>query len=165
MGVLADTNVIIEAVRTRCWNALTGALRIESVETCRDEALAGNPHRAGYVTVGAGDLARLGAVHPVSVLERATFGIHYPNAAGMDDGERDLFAHAYRRASAGDDLWLLCSPDRASIRAAVALGWAERLESLEALVERVGGRCNPPLAEHFGKRWLAESRTRFLLEP
>jgi hypothetical protein len=34
--VLVDTNVIIEAIRTRCWNALTGGLRVETVAECRD---------------------------------------------------------------------------------------------------------------------------------
>ena len=161
--VLVDTNIIIEAVRTRCWNALTGGLRLETVAACRLEAGQGDRHRPGYVEVTEEDLGRLGAVHSVTALERAALGLDYPHAANMDSGERDLFAHAYGRAGGGDQTWLLCSPDRASIRAAVALGWADRMHSLEALVAAVGARCNPPLANHFGQRWLSDFRTGCLL--
>lgn len=41
-----------------------------------------------------------------------------------DHGERDLFAHAIGRST--PPLWCLCSPDKASIRAAVALGSGAR---------------------------------------
>lgn len=34
-SILVDTNVIIEAVRTGCWAALTGQLRVETVVACR----------------------------------------------------------------------------------------------------------------------------------
>lgn len=162
--MLVDTNVVIEAVRTKCWNALTGGLRVETVEECRDEALRGDRGRPGYVAVGEGDLSRLAAVHRVTELERATFGMEYPDAQNMDAGERDLFAHAYARAAGSDSVWLLCSPDRASIRAAVALGWHDRLRSLAALAEAVGARASAPLADHFGKRWLSDFRTICLLK-
>ena len=78
-------------------------------------------------------------------------------------GERDLFAHAYARSSAGDHVWVICSPDRASIRAAVALGWRDQTRSLAELVAAVGARPNPPLADHFGERWLSDSCTAYLL--
>lgn len=99
----------------------------------------------------------------MTALDRAALGLTYPHAANMDAGERDLFAHAFGRAEGGDDTWWLCSPDRASIRAAVALGWADRMQSLEALVASVGGRCTPALADHFGQRWLSDFRTACLL--
>ncbi len=161
--VLADTNVIIEAVRTKCWNAVTGGLRVETVAECRDEASRGDRHRSGYVAVADEDLDRLAAVHRVDDLERAMFGLAYPDAQNMDAGERDLFAHAFGRAARGDDVWILCSADRAAVRAAVALGWQDRLQSLAGLVSTVGGRVSTPLAEHFGERWLSDFRTACLL--
>jgi hypothetical protein len=157
--VLADTNVIIEAVRSGCWPALTGALSIETVATCRDEALAGDRTRAGYVAVTPGDLARLSRVHTVTGAEVATFALAYEGADGMDDGERDLFAHAFGRT---DGAWLLCSPDRASVRAAVALHWGERLISLAELAAQVGAR--PALRAQFQAAWLSEWRTHFVLQ-
>jgi hypothetical protein len=71
--VLVDTNVVMEAVRTRCWNALTGGLRVETVEECRDEALRGDRGRPGYLPVSEQDLARIRNVHPVTPLERSVF--------------------------------------------------------------------------------------------
>jgi hypothetical protein len=161
--VLVDTNVIIEAIRTRCWNALTGGLRVETVAECRDEARRGDRHRAGYVAVTDEDLDRLAGVHLVDDLERAMFGLGYPEAQNMDAGERDLFAHAYGRAAAGDDVWILCSADKAAIRAAVALGWQDQRRSLGGLVSTVGARVSAPLADHFGERWLSDFRTASIL--
>lgn len=161
--VLVDTNVIIESVRKGCWNALTGGLRVETVEECRDEAGRGDRGRAGYVAVTEVHLQRLAQVHAVTELERAVFGLSYADAANMDPGERDLFTHAYERAGKGDEVWILCSPDRACIRAAVALGWADRIRSLEVLANAVGARPSPPLAGHFGERWLSDFRTACLL--
>lgn len=161
--VLVDTNVMLEAVRTRCWNALTGGLRVETVEECRDEALRGDRGRPGYLPVSAQDLARIRGVHPVSALERATFGMAYEDAQNMDPGERDLFAHACARASRGDAVWVLCSADKACVRAAVALGWHERMHSLGTLAAAVGTHPHPALLDHYGERWLSRVRTEYLL--
>lgn len=157
--LLVDTNVIIEAVRTGCWRAITGRMNVETVATCTHEAMAGDASRKGYVEVSAEDLSRLACVHSVSEEERATFALEYPYAAGMDAGERDLFAHALGRS---DDTWLLLSPDKASIRAGVTLGWQDRLRSLAAVADETGAR--PKLKRHFEESWLAEWRTHFLLE-
>ena len=161
--VLVDTNVMMEAVRTRCWNAVAGGLCLETVEECRDEALRGDRGRPGYLPVGPQDLARLRAVHPVSELERVTFRMAYPGAEAMDNGERDLFAHAYARVSRGDAVWVVCSADKACVRAAVALCWHERMHSLGALAAAVGANPHPALLDHFGERWLSRVRTEFLL--
>ena len=157
--VLVDTNVIIEAVRTGCWSAVTGGLSVETVETCCSEARSGNPARSGYVAVTDAHLERLSVVHRVSSREQASFALAYPGADGMDDGERDLFAHGHARE---DDAWVLCSPDKASIRAAVTLGWGDRLRSLGALAAGVGAK--PTLRPQFREPWLAEWRTHFLLQ-
>lgn len=161
--VLVDTNVVMEAVRTRCWNALTGGLSVETVEECRDEALRGDRGRPAYLPVSGEDLARIRTVHPVSALERAAFGMAYEEGRNMDRGERDLFAHAYARASRGDAVWILCSADRACVRAAVALGWHERMYCLATLAAAVGVNPAPPLMEQYGERWLSQARTKYLL--
>jgi hypothetical protein len=138
-------------------------LRVETVEECRDEALRGDRGRPGYLPVSPQDLARIRSVHPVSDLERVTFAMAYPGAGSMDDGERDLFVHAYARVSRGDAVWIVCSADRACVRAAVALGWHERMHSLGALAAAVGANPNPPLVEQYGERWLSRVRTEYLL--
>jgi Zn-dependent peptidase ImmA (M78 family)/transcriptional regulator with XRE-family HTH domain len=162
--VLVDTNVIMEAVRTHCWNAVAGGLRVKTVEEWRDEAMRGDRGRPGYVPVSEKDLARLRAVHPVSALERATFALAYEGAQNMDPGERDLFAHAHGRVARGDDVWILCSADRACVRAAVALGWHERLARW-ALGAAVGANPHPPLLRQHGESWLSQARTEYLLRP
>jgi len=156
-----DTNVIIEAVRTGCWRAVTGSLRVETVEMCREEASAGDETRRGYIVVTDDELSRIAAVHSVSERERAAFALDYSDASGMDAGERDLFAHAHSRPSHD---WMLCSPDKASIRAAVVLGWSDRLRSLGALAQQIGARPTTALKAHFEESWLSKWRTQFLLE-
>jgi len=157
--LLVDTNVIIEAVRTGCWRALTGRMNVETVETCIAEATRGDADRSGYIVVSEKELSRLSSVHAVTEAKRSTFALAYPDAAGMDAGERDLFAHAYGRT---DETWLLLSPDKASIRAGVSLGWEDRLRSLGAIADDIG--AHPKLKRHFEESWLAEWRTQFLLE-
>lgn len=162
--LLVDTNVIIEAVRTNCWNALTGGRRVETVEECRDEALRGDSVRPDYVEVSPADLDRMAAVHPVTDIERATLAITYEGAEAMDNGERDLFAHALRRLKKGDEMWVLSSPDKSSVRAAVHLGWADRLHSLDAIISLLGTKPKPPLEQHYTDKWLSRHRTEYLLQ-
>lgn len=161
--VLVDTNVIIEAVRTGIWNALTGAVSVETVEECRDEAQRGDSTRPAYVPVSDADLARLYAVHPVSKRERAEYLLADPEAVAMDPGEQELFAHAYRRNKAGDQLWVLCSSDKAAIRAAVRIAIADQLRSLEAVCTAVSARLKLPLKAHHQELFLSRYRTEYLL--
>lgn len=161
--VLVDTNVIIEAVRTETWNALTGAVRVETVEEVCSEARRGDSLRPGYVPVSDADLGRLHAVHVVSQLERAAYLLADAEAAGMDPGEQDLFAHAYKRTSSGDEVWVLCSPDKASVRAAVRISIADQLKSLEAACTAVGARPKHPLKPHHQELFLSKYRTEYLL--
>ena len=161
--VLLDTNVIIEAVRTGAWNALTGAVCVETVEECRDEARRGDATRPAYVPVSDADLHRLHAVHSVSTRDRAEYLLADPEAAAMDPGEQDLFAHAYQRAKDGDEVWVLCSSDKASIRAAVRLAIADQLKSLEAACKAVGVWPKEPLRPHHLELFLSKYRSEYLL--
>jgi hypothetical protein len=158
--VLVDTNAIIEAVRTSCWPAITGRFRVETVQECYDEALRGDATRPSYVRVAPADLERLSATHLVTDIERARLALAYEHADALDEGERDLFAHAHSR---GDRTWVLCSPDKASVRAAVALDCADRLVSLERLAQQMGARPSPPLADHHSEARLSLWRTAALL--
>lgn len=72
--VLMDTNAIIEAVRTRCWRAISNRFRVETVEECRDEARRGDAMNPAYVAVSENDLALLAAVHAVKNVDRAPSG-------------------------------------------------------------------------------------------
>ena len=155
---LIDTNAIIEAVRTRCWHAITGGLRVETVEECRDECQRGERLSTGVIVVTAATLARLSAIHPVTPAERAAL-LLTPEGASLDPGERDLFAHAIARA----DAWLLCSPDHASVDVSVARALGDRMISLGELVELVGARPAMPLRPHFESTWLNRKKTEAML--
>lgn len=155
-----DTNGIIEAVRTGCWAPIANLYRIETVDRCCEEALAGDSTRPGYITVTDADLALLHARHRVSSADRARLALECDCADRLDDGERDLIAHATGRS---DEEWLLCSPDKASIRAAVSLKVHDRLTSLEKLASRAGVRPDPALFDHHSERRLGEWRTGALL--
>jgi hypothetical protein len=160
--VLLDTNVIIEAVRTGTWAALTGGLIVETVGVCRDEALAGSPSAIpGYVSVTESDLRRLSAVHDTDSTKRAELALAYGDADGLDDGERDLLAHALAQRATP---WSLCSPDKAAIRAAVALDFGDRLVSLEQLIADVGTKPKRSLRLQFTTDWLVRFRTRVKLD-
>ncbi|MEQ8329908.1 MAG: hypothetical protein RH859_05515 [Longimicrobiales bacterium] len=157
---LLDTNGIIEAVRVGVWNALSGGLSLETVEECVAGCRRGDALSGGYVSVGPGDLARLDAVHPVSDEARARL-LLATDASALDAGELDLYAHALGRP---DPDWRICSPDHASVRVGVSLTWADRLVSLEELIDVVGARPRPPLRRHFSASWLSVQRVKALLD-
>lgn len=152
--LLVDTNIIIEAFRTRCWKALTTHFRVETVEKCYEEALTGDPLRPRYVSIDPDDLrGGLKTRHQVSELERAGLVLRLPAAGAFDAGERDLLAHALGRS----DAWIVSCADRAPVRGALELGWEERIIALDVLARAAGAR--PELKRHFTERWLAEVRT------
>ena len=125
-SVLVDTNTIIEAHRIRAWAALAGGWRVETVEDCVTETQTGFQRRRPEQSIAADELrASLAAVHAVTDRERAELALRVQDIA-LDVGEESLWAHALGRS----DQWLLCGPDKASLRRGVRLGLRERLVSL-----------------------------------
>lgn len=158
---LFDANAIIEAVRTNVWNALTGGLRVETVEEVRRECLSGIQLSSGYIQVDSDDLERMSAIHPVSQTMRATVSL-LESASALDAGERDLFAYIACGELAG--AWWVCSPDKASIRFAAANEMLDRLISLEEVAVRVGARADSGFRSQFTGAWLSQERTKVLLD-
>ncbi|MGD9895708.1 MAG: hypothetical protein AB7T14_01320 [Candidatus Methylacidiphilaceae bacterium] len=159
--ILVDTNVIIEAVRIGCWSAIKAYFRVETVEKCCEEARTGDMHRSNYVVVDEEALRKQVNTHSVSERELAKLAILDPNSTLFDSGERHLWAHALSRS----DAWIASSADFAAVRAAVRLGWEERLVSLEELVKAasVNPRAGIP-KEQFSRTRLSEWRTHAILE-
>ena len=144
-----DTNVIFEAHRTASWRALTGGYRVESVEECVTETQTGYQRRRREQQIDEAELRdRLGAVAAVDDRARAGLAVRIGELA-LDDGEACLWAHALGR----DDDWILCGPDRASLRCGVRLGFRERLVSLESLLEDVGHRPRVALRPAYSREW------------
>ena len=147
--VLVDTNVILEAYRTASWRALTGGYHVETVEECVTETQTGYQLRTREQQIDpVGLRGRLGAVHGVDDLARAGLAVRIGNLA-LDEGEASLWAHALTR----NDDWVLCGPDRASLRCGVRLGYRERLVSLERLLDDVGHRSRHLLRVAYSRQW------------
>lgn len=157
--ILVDTNVVIEAHRTRCWKALLGRYKLDSVEQCLIELASGNQMRRGYVPVDADEIRS--ALRPKSVTEkqRAEFQSLLANRVDLDPGESDLLAYA-RTLPAGT--YFLCSPDRPALWAMRIMGVLDQAVSLEELVEGTG--ADPPLQEQYRKKWLAREKIKIRLE-
>ena len=68
----------------------------------------------------------------------------------LDAGEQMLWAHALSRS----DAWVLCGPDKASLRVGIRLGFRDRLVSLERLLADLGHRPKTALREAHTQRWL-----------
>lgn len=90
-------------------------------------------------------------MHLVGDAELAVVAVRAPDIA-LDVGERSLWAHALTRS----DAWVLCGPDRASLRFGVRLGFRERLVALEELLDAVGHRPKIDLRMHYTSKWLQQ---------
>jgi len=157
--VLVDTNVIIEAFRTRCWNAVTAHFSVETAEKCYEEALTGDPARPGFVMVDAEQLRRgLRARHALTSDARGALAVNLAFPDALDAGERDLLAHAIGRS----DAWIASCADRAAVNAALELGFEERFVSLEVMARESGAR--PALRHHFTDKWLSGVRTEYKMD-
>lgn len=147
--VLIDTNAIIEAHRIGSWAALAGGYRIETVEECVTETQTGFHQRHSNQQIDPQALRRsMNAVHAVDIQARAGLAIRIQGIA-LDRGEASLWAHALRRV----DDWLLCGPDKASLRCGVRLGLGERLVTLERLFDGIAYRSRIPLRQAYKRRW------------
>jgi len=149
--VLVDTNVILECWRIGAWRALTGAYRVETVEDCVTETQTGFQRRRAEQQVDAVALrASLGApAHAVTDADLATVAVQLSDIT-LDVGERSLWAHALCR----NDAWVLCGPDKASMRFGVRLGLRERLAALESLLDDAGYRAKSALKPAYTRKWL-----------
>ena len=156
-SVLLDANAIMEAHRVGCWAALAGRYTLETVDICFEETQTGFQRRRPEQNIdGTALRASLAAVHPVGLEELAEVDLRGGQA--LDRGERALWAHALTR----DDAWVLCGPDKASMRFGFENGDRERLVSLENLVAAIGHRPAQPLRDNYRDAWLQTTISQFI---
>jgi hypothetical protein len=152
--VLADTNVIIECWRTSSWKALAGAYKVETVEMCEIETQTGAQNRRSEERIDPKLLREtLKAVHAVGDEERVHAILADDYVRFLDAGELMLWAHAITRT----DAWILCGPDKASLRVGIRLGLGARLVSLERLLDDAGFRSKTPLRANYTQKWLEQT--------
>src|SRR6516165_6925294 len=149
--VLVDTNVILECWRVGSWRALAGGYHVETVEDCVTETQTGFQRRRPEQRVDAAVLRQsLAQVHNVSAAQLAAAIVRDESISFLDVGERSLWAHALTRT----DAWVLCGPDRASLRFGIRLGSRDRLFAVERLLSDVGHRPRGALRSAYTARWL-----------
>ena len=159
-AVLVDANVIIEAHRTQAWRALVGGYDVETVEDCVTETQTGFQRRRSEQVIERDRLVEsLANVQAVSDLERAELAVRVGGIA-LDLGEWSLWAHARGREAP----WVLCGPDKASLRCGVRLGFRERLVSLQGLLQGVGHRPKVALRRQYTRQWLDWTLGQLVLE-
>lgn len=159
--VLVDTNVIIEAYRAGCWQALSGYFALETVEKVIEETQTGAQNRSPESVIDETRLrASIRHVASISDQMRAAFHLAHP-ASALDPGERDLLIYA--GTVPASETWLLNSPDMAAIRHAHERGWLDRLVSLESMNGHLKGRLSSALRSNYTEQWLSVRRTRLLL--
>jgi hypothetical protein len=152
-AVLIDTNVILECWRIDGWRALAGAYRLETAEDCVTETQTGFQRRRREQQVDLAALRQgLAAVHEPETIHFAALALAAPDIA-LDPGERALWAHAVTRS----DDWILCGPDKASLRFAVRAKLRERMVALETLFDAAGYRPKLPLRTNYTAAWLAQA--------
>lgn len=149
--ILVDTNVIVEAWRVDGWRALRGGYALETVEECVIETQTGFQNRRPEQQIDREALfAGLKTVHKVSDVEHAAALVRDGEIATLDEGEKALWARALARS----DTWVLCGPDKASLRIGLRLGFRQRLVALERLFNDAGFRPKTPLRTAYGQSWL-----------
>lgn len=145
--VLIDTNVIIAAYAAKVWPDLAGAFQLETVEQCVVETQTGMQYRRPELLINEQTLrGDLHAVYPVTDLQIAK--VMLSGGTTLDAGEQALWAHALTR----QDAWILCGPDKASMRFGFQTSHRERLVSLGALLSDI--KVNSNIRRHFSKNWL-----------
>jgi hypothetical protein len=150
--LLVDTNVILECWRIGAWTALASGYSVETVEDCMIETQTGYQNRRTEQTVNEAAL-RASLANPackVTDAQRAMLALEAPEIQ-LDPGERSLWAHALTRT----DAWMLCGPDKASLRFAVRVGFRDRIAALETLLEAVGYRPRVEFQRAYTAKWLA----------
>ncbi len=158
--VLVDTVAIKAAHALGCWNALRKAYQLETVEKCLEEAIRVDRHGRQLVPRKAAELKTEMRIHAVSETQRANLLLAGGHRPDLDDGERDLLAHALTLGKKG---WWLCGPDKATLKTLSRLNLLERMVSLESMGHAVGHRFTA-LEEQYTEAWLKAKRTKLLLD-
>src|SRR5262249_49195611 len=142
------------AGRIGAWKALIGGYAVETVEDCVIETQTGYQRRRAEQQIDRAALvASLAAVHKVGDVERAAATVRDGLFSYLDVGEQSLWAHALARS----DAWVLCGPDKASLRFGVRVGLRDRLVALENLLHDVGYRRAAALRANYTSGWLTKT--------
>lgn len=184
-AILIDTNIIIEAVRVGAFSRLRAHGRLTTMKRCCEEALSGIPGWSGRVSVIEADLAPPLVVLDVEDAQRVHAALRHADLSVLGDGERDLLTYAFVCAGAADggdtgamgralkkagfavnnsgDDFRIATADQAAVRVAIAMGFGDRLTSLEEMLRDAGIKANAKFKRHYTRAALVEWKTRHRL--
>ena len=162
-AILVDTNIIIETVRVGAWERLRAHETVVTVRQCCEEALSGVPGAPGRVPVTAEQLGPPLTAVEVSNGDRAALLVTTEAAATLDEGERDLLAHARMRFAKGDKDFVIVCADQAAVRVAITMGLGDQVVSLEEALKNAGIKPAGDLKGHYTRRCLEEWKTKHAL--
>ena len=157
--LLVDTVIVIEACRFNVWKALATHFAIETVDVCVAEAQTGPKGLAPGILAST-----LAAFHSVAAADRHALILAEDSAAGLDDGEKALYAWVFKNGGPKTSL-LISTADKAAIVTATKLGWGDSLISLEAAAKLAGvPKAQISQLEHqFTEEWLSQIRLKIHL--
>ena len=151
-----DTNVIIAAFAVKAWEPLAAFFRLITTDSCVVEAATGDRSRKGYVAVDDAVVRATATIIKPTMKQLAQADLSV-RGVFLDAGERDLLACAIAHPEA----WILCSSDKAAVRALHVLGNIARAVSLEALTR--AAKLGVSLKEPFTEKWMSNVRTQLEL--
>lgn len=149
--VYVDTNTIITAWQHNLWKGLVARHDMETVLSCLVETATGLQNRDPETWIDQQALRDSLARPPHEVSEEQVAAVILMKfGTNLDDGERDLWAHAIT----DPDAWMLSGPDSASMRFGVENGYRGRLISLEDLVQDKKAYARLGVKSHYGRKHL-----------
>jgi hypothetical protein len=157
--ILIDTNAIKAAHLAGCWNLIRKCYKLETADYCIEEAVRPNRNGQRLVNKSVEELRKELHAHAVTDTQRAALAITLQGRVDLDDGERDLLSLAI---SFKEEIWRLCGPDKATLRAMNFLGILEKMCSLQLLAEGAGAK-GKSWEIQYTEKWLSQKRTLLLL--
>jgi hypothetical protein len=154
--VFVDTMVIIEAHRVNRWKELCGRYLIRTVEKCIEELATGNQRVRNPVNVDTDSLIKSLKPERVTESDIIQLLLAVENVTGLDDGEKHLLACAFKQR---DELFFVCSPDKACMRVGYEMGLLDRFVSLEELLPNI----RLDIQINYTAKWLDREKTKIKL--
>jgi hypothetical protein len=157
--ILVDTNAIRAAHQVSCWNAIRKCYKLETADFCIEEAVRPNRHGKRLVNKSGDELRAELHVHTVTDAQRAALALTLLGKVDLDDGERDLLSLAF---STKGEIWWLCGPDKATLRAMHLLNILEKMCSLQNLAEGAGVK-GKSWEIQYTEKWLKQKRVMLIM--
>ena len=167
--VFVDTNIIIEAHRTGCWEAIckNRSLEVATVEACAEEALAHGEQAPKSKQIPPRFLrSKYVARHEVTPALQAAWKLRltelepeYQHDGDLGDGERDLLAWLILREQPSEEV-LLATADGLALAFAHQFGLLEYTISLQGMIKQFKIRSpRARLRRHYTNHWLLKVRS------